>query len=82
MKGSRSSARRCSSARGPSSGLGERIGIALSGVVAPLLVGPLRRYRPIHAAAVAHAMVQIAKEAPRGPNVFEYDGIIAAAISR
>ncbi len=62
--------------------LGERIGIALSGVVAPLLVGPLRRYRPIHAAAVAHAMVQIAKEAPRGPNVFEYDGIIAAAISR
>ncbi len=26
-------------------------------------------------------MVQIAKEAPRGPNVFEYDGIIAAVRS-
>lgn len=61
--------------------LGERIGIALTRVVAPLLVGPLRRYRPIHAADVARAMVQIAKEAPRGPNVFEYDGLIAAARS-
>jgi uncharacterized protein YbjT (DUF2867 family) len=62
--------------------LAERIGVPLARVVAPLLVGPLRRYRPIHAADVARAMAQIAKEAPRGPNVFEYDGIIAAARSR
>jgi uncharacterized protein YbjT (DUF2867 family) len=61
--------------------LAERIGVPLARVVAPLLVGPLRRYRPIDAAAVARAMVQIAKEGPRGPNVFEYDGIIAAARS-
>ncbi len=58
--------------------LAERIGIPVARVVAPLLVGPLRRYRPVHAADVARAMVQVAKGAPRGPNVFEYDGIMAA----
>jgi uncharacterized protein YbjT (DUF2867 family) len=62
--------------------LAERLGIPLARALAPLLVGRLRRYRPIHAAAVGRAMVQIAKEAPRGPNVFEYDGVIAAALSR
>jgi uncharacterized protein YbjT (DUF2867 family) len=59
--------------------LAERLGIPVARALAPLLVGPLRRYRPIHAADVARAMVQIAKEDLRGPNVFEYDGIIAAA---
>jgi len=61
--------------------LAERIGVPIARAVAPLLVGPLRRYRPIDAADVARAMVQIAKDAPRGPNVFEYDGITAAARS-
>ena len=61
--------------------LAERVGIPLARALAPLLVGPLRRYRPIHAADVARAMVQIAKEGPRGPNVFEYDGLLAAARS-
>jgi uncharacterized protein YbjT (DUF2867 family) len=61
--------------------LAERIALPIARAVAPLLIGPLRRYRPIDAADVARAMVQIAKEAPRGPNVFEYDGIIAAARS-
>ena len=63
----------------PEARIAERLGIQLARVLAPLLVGRLRRYRPIHGADVARAMVQIAKEAPRGPNVFEYDGIIAAA---
>ena len=61
--------------------LAERIGVPIARVLAPLLIGPLRRYRPIHAADVARAMLQVAKEAPRGPNVLEYDGIIAAARS-
>ena len=61
--------------------LAERVAIPVARALAPLLVGPLRRYRPIHAADVARAMVQLAKEGPRGPNVFEYDGIIAAARS-
>ena len=59
--------------------LAERIGVPIARALAPLLFGPLRRYRPIDAADVARAMVQIAKEAPRGPNVFEYDGIVVAA---
>jgi uncharacterized protein YbjT (DUF2867 family) len=58
--------------------LAERVGVPVARALAPLLVGPLRRYRPIDAADVARAMVQIAEEAPRGPNVFEYDGIVAA----
>lgn len=59
--------------------LAERIGVPVARVLAPLLVGPLRRYRPVDAADVARAMVQVATEAPRGPHVFEYAGIIAAA---
>ncbi len=61
--------------------LAERIALPIARVVAPLLIGPLRRYRPIDAADVARAMVQIAKEDLRGPSVFEYDGIIAGARS-
>jgi len=59
--------------------LAERIGVPIARAIAPLMLGPLRRYRPIHAADVARAMVQIAKEAPSGPNVFEYDGIVTSA---
>ena len=58
--------------------LAERIGVPVARALAPLLVGRLRRYRPIRAEDVARAMLHIAKEAPRGPNVFEYDGMIAA----
>jgi hypothetical protein len=47
-------------------------------VMAALLFGRLRRYRPIQARAVARAMVTIAGDAPRGPNVFEYDAMRAA----
>jgi hypothetical protein len=46
-----------------------------------VLFGRLRRYRPIQAADVARAMVRIAHEAPRGPNVFEYDAMVASAAS-
>ena len=59
--------------------LGERIAIMAAPLLSWLLFGRLRRYRPIHAAVVAHAMTRIALEAPRGPNVFEYDAMIAAA---
>ena len=57
--------------------LGERIA-TLGAVLPALLFGRLRRYRPIQAATVAQAMVSIAKEAPRGPNVFEYDAMRAS----
>jgi len=39
---------------------GERAGIFLGGLIAPLLVGPLRKYRPIHADDVAAAMLYAA----------------------
>ena len=58
--------------------LGERIATLGAPLLPALLFGRLRRYRPIQAATVARAMVGIAKEAPRGPNVFEYDAMRAA----
>jgi len=58
--------------------LGERIAMLGAPVMPALLFGRLRRYRPIQAATVARAMVAIAHEAPRGPNVFEYDAMRAA----
>lgn len=56
---------------------GERIAMSLAPIAQPLLIGPLRRYRSIRASDVARAMVRIAREAPRGPNVWEYDGMLA-----
>lgn len=41
----------------------------------PLLVGPLRKYRPIHARTVARAMVRLAREGMRGVRVLESDEI-------
>lgn len=40
-----------------------------------MMVGPLRRYRPIEAATVARAMVRLAKEETRGVRVLESDEI-------
>ena len=57
--------------------LGERIAMVGAPALSALLFGRLRRYRPIQAANVARAMVTIAHEAPRGPNVFEYDAMRA-----
>ena len=39
---------------------GERVGIAVGMLIAPLLIGGLRKYRPIHADCVAAAMVYAA----------------------
>jgi uncharacterized protein YbjT (DUF2867 family) len=58
--------------------LGERIAMLGAPIMALLLPGRLRRYRPILAADVARAMVRVAREAPRGPNVFEYDAMRAS----
>lgn len=59
--------------------LGERIATWFAPVAGVALVGSLRRYLPVEARDVARAMVRIAREAPRGANVFEYDGIMDAA---
>lgn len=56
--------------------LGERIGAALSRPLSPLLVGPLRRYRPIDARTVARAMLRLAKQGGPG-GVVESEEIAA-----
>ncbi|MGH7520207.1 MAG: NAD-dependent epimerase/dehydratase family protein [Gemmatimonadales bacterium] len=57
--------------------LGERIAMVGAPLLQLFLVSRLRRYRPIQASDLARAMVRVAREAPRGPNVFEYDAILA-----
>jgi uncharacterized protein YbjT (DUF2867 family) len=44
-------------------------------LLAPLLVGPLRKYRAIHASVVAAAMVKLARDGVRGTRVLESDQI-------
>ncbi|HEU0300984.1 MAG TPA: NAD(P)H-binding protein [Longimicrobium sp.] len=57
--------------RRPSEALAQRV----APMLAPLLVGPLRRYRAVQAGAVARAMVRLAKERPRNVRVVENDEI-------
>lgn len=54
---------------------GERAGIVAMKGAAFLLLGPLRKYRPIAAATVAEAMVRVALQAPRGVNIYESNEI-------
>ena len=62
--------------------LGERIAMVTAPVLSVALIGRLRRYRPIKAETVARAMANLAREAPLGPNIFEYDAMIASAGAR
>lgn len=58
---------------------GERFAMLVAPLLQPLLVSRLRRFRSIEASDVARAMVRVAQEAPRGPNVFEYDAMMVSA---
>ena len=49
----------------------ERVAWLLGLLIAWAFVGSLSRYRPIKAAAMARAMVRVAREAPRGTHVYE-----------
>lgn len=51
----------------------ERIGSGVLSAGAPLLVGPLRRWRPVHAATVARAMVRVAVDGAPGYHVYPSD---------
>jgi uncharacterized protein YbjT (DUF2867 family) len=53
----------------------ERVAGMLSPLVAWAFVGPLARFRPIKAEAVARAMVRVARAAPRDAHVYESDQI-------
>lgn len=58
---------------------GERLGIAASHLLTPLLLGGLRRYRPIAAQKVAAAMVAVAEGDDVGRWVHLYDSIVRLA---
>jgi uncharacterized protein YbjT (DUF2867 family) len=53
----------------------ERVAVLLTPLIAWVLVGRLRSFRPIRAAIVARAMVQAARGAVRGVHVYEWDGM-------
>jgi uncharacterized protein YbjT (DUF2867 family) len=54
---------------------GERVGILAANVIAPLLLGPMRNYRPIHVEVVARAMRVGAAQNQPGLRVSESDQI-------
>lgn len=55
----------------------ERLGVVLGGVLAPLMVGRARRYRPIAALTVARAMARVAATPTHGRHVYESEEIAA-----
>ncbi len=59
--------------------LGERAGIAASSVIAPLMIGALRKFRPIEAASVARAMLKSAWTDERGSHIYSSDRIVELA---
>ena len=61
---------------------GEAAALAVGRVVGPLMIGPLRRYRPVEAGAVANALVYLAFSAPPGVTVLSSERIPAAVSQR
>ena len=54
---------------------GEQIGMAIAETLKFTMIGPLRKYRPVHAEAVAEAMVEAARRGSTGVLCYEYDAI-------
>lgn len=54
----------------------ERVGQVVGRMVGPLLIGPLRRYRPVPARTVARAMVRMGGTAPAGVTVLQSEQIV------
>ncbi|MFL2514034.1 MAG: segregation protein B, partial [Alphaproteobacteria bacterium] len=55
--------------------IGEKIGITIFKILSPLMVGPLKRMKPIHVKTVASAMIKIAQLELR-QTIFESDEIV------
>jgi uncharacterized protein YbjT (DUF2867 family) len=58
---------------------GERIGIAISKVLAPLMVGGMRKYRPMPHDVLAKALINAAVNGPQGVHRHSYDAIVEMA---
>ena len=61
---------------------GERIGIRAAKALQFVLIGSLRKYRPITAETVASAMSKAAEQAEHGVHVWHYDEIVDASVRR
>jgi uncharacterized protein YbjT (DUF2867 family) len=59
--------------------IAETIGQKVAPLLSPLMVGPLRKYRALPGAAVARAMVRLAKEGFTGVRIVESDEIARLA---
>ena len=57
--------------------LGERLGIAVFSALAPLMIGPTRKVRPVEAKGLARGMVLAASSGVLEIQVIESDGILA-----
>jgi len=57
--------------------VGERVGLAVFSALAPLMIGPARKVRPVEAKAVARAMVIAAAGDASGVTEIESDEILA-----
>jgi len=55
--------------------IGEKIGIIIFQILSPLMVGPLKRMKPIHVKTVAGAMIKIA-QSELNKTIFESDEIV------
>lgn len=55
--------------------LGEMIGKGAMRIASPLMLGGLKKYRPIHADAVARAMIWVARQGTPGFRIYESDTI-------
>lgn len=55
--------------------LAERVGNRVLAVVAPLMVGPVRKYRAVHTKTVARAMLACAEQAAPGVHIVESDQV-------
>jgi uncharacterized protein YbjT (DUF2867 family) len=53
----------------------ERAGLVVMRAIAPAMIGPLSRFRPIEAGVVAGAMIEVARRAPKGLNLYESEAI-------
>jgi len=55
--------------------IGEKIGIFIFKLISPLLIGPLKKMRPIHSESVAKALIKVANESSQ-QTVFESNEIV------
>ena len=60
--------------------VGEKIGIFVFKLLSPLLLGPIKKMKPIHAETVAKAMIRVANENLER-NIFESDEIVELVLN-